>query len=100
MSQFVTLEEAKRIARELGAIGGGVPPYNPDDPEISGIYIPQYAGPFGTPEQGDKKFFQFRFRNGAEGVNVGLVKALMAYAPTRWPDMIALEVNAAAKPTD
>jgi hypothetical protein len=109
MSQFVTLEEAKRLAKELGTIGGGVLPHNPNteqeqpvmwgmedftDPNLSGIYIPSYAGPFGTPEQGAKKFYHFRFRNGANGFNAGLVKRTMEYAPTRWPAMIATEVNA------
>jgi hypothetical protein len=95
MSQFVTLEEAKRLAKELGNIGGGVLPFNEFDSEISGIYIPEYiGGPFGTPEQGEKKFYHFRFRNGANGFNAGLVKRTMEYAPTRWPAMIATEVNA------
>lgn len=94
MSQFVTLDEAKRLAKELGMIGGGVLPYNEYDSELSGIYIPEYAGPFGTPEMGDKKFYHFRFRNGASGFNAGLVKRTMEYAPTGWPAMIAAEVNA------
>jgi hypothetical protein len=106
MSQFVTLEEAKRLAKELGNIGGGVLPYRPEaeieqpavwgeeDPaQQSGIYIPDY-GYFATPSQGDKKFYHFRFRNGANGFNAGLVKRTMEYAPTRWPIMIATEVNA------
>jgi hypothetical protein len=94
MSQFVTLEEAKRLAKELGNIGGGVLPYNEYDSELSGIYVPEYIGPFATPEQGEKKFFHFRFRNGASGFNAGLVKRTMEYSPTRWPVMIATEVNA------
>ena len=35
-------------------IGGGVKPYNADDPETSGIYIPEYAGPFATPADGER----------------------------------------------
>lgn len=96
-SQFVTLEDAKKIANELGSIGGGVMPFNADDPESSGIYIADYVGPFATPEAGERKFYHFRFRNGADGFNAGLVKRTMEYAPTRWPLMIATEVNAAAR---
>lgn len=108
MSQFTTLAEAKAVAAQLSEIGGGVLPYNPDkeletdppgqnsDPNPSGIYIPVF-GYFPTPEQGDKKFYHFRFHNGAEGFNAGLVKAEMATFPTRWPLMLGLEVNAGAK---
>src|ERR1700738_4104645 len=109
MSQFVTLDEAKAVAAQLADIGGGVVPYNSNtviemnppgmdnDPLRSGIYIPAYTtGPFATPQAGDKKFYHLRFRNGAEGFNAGLVKATMAFSPSRWPLMIALEVNAAA----
>lgn len=109
-TQYVTLDEAKKIAKQIGEIGGGVLPYNPetvdeyaaplqdDDPNRSGIYIPSYiGGPFATPSNGDAKFFHFRFVNGAEGFNAGLIKATMAYSPTRWPLMLALEVEAAKK---
>ena len=97
MSQFVTLEDAKKIAKALGEIGGGVAPYNADLPDESGIYIPDYVGPFATPQEGGRKFYHLRFRNGAEGFNCGLVKATMEYSPTRWPLMIATEVNAAGR---
>ncbi len=104
--QFVTLDDAKAIAKTLtdAGIGGGVLPYNPatelddhapfqnTDPDRSGIYIPSFA-PFDTPSQGDKKFYHFRFRNGAEGVNAALVKATMMMCPTRWPFMIAIDVQ-------
>ena len=105
-SQFVTLEDAKAIAAQLGDIGGGVLPYNAnteletappfqdDDPTRSGIYIPVYCQ-VATPQQGDHKFYHFRFRNGAEGFNAGLIKAEMQIFPTRWPMMVATEVNAA-----
>lgn len=99
-TQFVTLDEAKKLAKELATIGGGVLPYNPEDPERSGIYIADYTGPFATPEDGERKFFHFRFRNGASGFNAGLVKRTMEYSPTRWPLMIATEVNAAAHHED
>lgn len=110
MSQFVTLDQAKAVAAQLADIGGGVMPYNDktvvemnppgmdNDPNRSGIYIPAYpTGPFPTPQDGDRKFYHLRFENGAEGFNAGLVKATMAQFPTRWPLMLALEVNAAAR---
>jgi hypothetical protein len=109
-TQFVTLDAAKKIAEQLGTIGGGVLPYksdaaienNPPDREdidlSSGIYVPAYfAGPFPTPQAGDAKFYHFRFRNGADGFNAGLIAETMRFAPSRWPLMIALEVNAAGK---
>lgn len=97
MTQYTTLDEAKTIAKQLSEIGGGVLPYNSDDSDASGIYIPEYLqGPFATPTDGDRKFYHFRFRNGADGINAGLVKAIMQMCPTRWPMMIAIDVNAAA----
>ena len=114
MTQFTTIEEAKQVVAELDAagIGGGVIPYRrekemeqsnpaPDEYEqASGIYVPVYIGPFATPQEGAaRKFYHLRFRNGADGFNAGLVKRTMEYAPTRWPLMLATEVNAAAKPT-
>ena len=96
-TQFVTLAEAMDIAKQLGTIGGGVLPFNADDSETSGIYIPEYFGPFATPEEGERKFYHLRFRNGAEGFNAGLVKRTMEYAPSRWPAMIAAEVKTAGR---
>ncbi len=95
--QFVTLETAKQVAKELSMIGGGVLPYDANDPETSGIYIPEYIGPFATPEEGDRKFYHFRFRNGADGFNAGLVKRTMELFPTRWPLMVGTEVAAARR---
>jgi hypothetical protein len=109
MTQFVTLAEAKNIAKALGDIGGGILPYRadvaaeampPDVEEIdqaSGIYIPMYNGPFATPKDGEREFYHFRFRNGADGFNAGLVKRTMEYSPTRWPLMIATEVAASKR---
>lgn len=85
-NQLATLDEAKAIAAKLSGIGGGV----------ADVYIPQYYGPFATPENGTAKFYHFRFHNGADGFNAGLVRTTMQYFPTRWPLMIATEVNAAA----
>lgn len=91
MSQFVTHDDAKAIALQLATIGGGVLPEHPDQ-SVSGIYIPDY-GPFPTPSQGEAKFYHFRFRNGASGLNAGLVKGIMQTFPTRWPLMIAIDAT-------
>ena len=97
-TQFTTLDEAKAVAKQLSAIGGGVPPYDANDPEVSGIYIPEYSvGPFPTPQDGDRRFYHVRFRNGADGFNAGLMKATMEIFPTRWPVMISSEVDAAGR---
>jgi hypothetical protein len=84
-NQLATLDEAKAIAAKLGSIGGGV----------ADIYIPEYFGPFAAPEQGDRKFYHFKFKNGADGFNVGLIRTTMQYSPSRWLMMIATEVNTA-----
>jgi hypothetical protein len=97
-TQFTTLDEAKTVVKQLGAIGGGIAPFDSDNSETSGIYIPEYAvGPFQTPQDGERKFFHLRFRNGVDGFNAGLVKATMAIFPTRWPLMISTEVDAAGR---
>lgn len=97
-TQFTTLDEAKAIVKQLGCIGGGVPPYDPIDFERSGIYIPEYTvGPFQTPQDGDRKFYHIRFSNGVDGFNAGLIKGTMAIFPTRWPAMISTEVDAAGR---
>lgn len=83
-NQLSTMEEAKKIAALLGTIGGGV----------ADIYIPEYLGPFSAPENGEAKFYHFKFRNGADGFNVGLVRSTMTFFPSRWPVMISTEVNA------
>ncbi len=86
-NQLATMEEAKDIAAKLSAIGGGV----------AEIYIPDYLGPYAPPEDGAAKFYHFKFRNGADGFNVGLVRTVMLYFPSRWPLMIATEVNASVR---
>ena len=88
VNQLATAEEAKLIAAKLGTLGGGV----------VDTYIPVYGGPFVPPENGSAKFFHFRFASGAEGFNVGLIRAFMDYNPMRWPLMIQTEVDAAHKP--
>lgn len=86
-NQLATVQEAAEIANQLGAIGGGV----------IDTYIPQYEGPFQPPAEGDAKFLHFRFLNGADGFNVGLIRAFMQYSPLRWPLMVGAEVEAARK---
>lgn len=93
--QLATLDEAKAIATQLATIGGGIKPIT-DDPATSGIYLPQYGGPYAAPEDGDSKFYFFRFENGADGFNVGLVRTTMQVFPSRWLMMVSTEVNAAA----
>ena len=86
-NQLATLLEAQEIAKQLSAIGGGV----------VDTYVPEYEGPFAPPENGPAKFLHFRFANGADGFNVGLIRAFMQYSPLRWPAMIGTEVEAARK---
>ncbi len=86
-NQLATREEADQIAKALGSIGGGVVE----------IYIPEYGGPYVVPEDGPRKFYHFRFQNGAEGFNVGLIRSFMQYSPMRWPMMIETEVTAAGR---
>jgi hypothetical protein len=93
-NQLATLDEAKTIAQEIGTIGGGVKAVT-DDPTTSGIYIPSW-GYYAVPSDGDSKFYFFRFENGADGFNVGLVRQTMQVFPSRWLLMISTEVNAAA----
>lgn len=89
-NQLATPEEAAEIAKALGGIGGGV----------TDTYVPEYGGPFVPPENGTAKFLHFRFANGAEGFNVGLIRAFMQYSPLRWPVMISTEVEREKKRDD
>jgi hypothetical protein len=84
-NQLATWEEARECATRLSTgpivVGNGVKPESPN-PAASGIYIPQwFGGPSAFPEPsavdeatGKKYHFcHFRFNNGAEGMNVGLI---------------------------
>lgn len=83
-NQLATWEQAREMASKLSAgpilVGAGVKPES-SDPETSGIYLPSWSsGPGGFPEPnytdqaGVKYFFlHYRFRNGAQGMNVGLI---------------------------
>lgn len=85
MAQLATWEDARHYANILSAgpivVGEGVSPET-SDPDKSGIYIPFWVGGPGgfaepnyiDPATGKKYFFlHFRFRNRAEGMNVGLI---------------------------
>jgi hypothetical protein len=84
-NQLATWEQARDYANKLTAgpivVGGGVKPETAD-PAASGIYLPNWVGGPGgfaepnytDPLTGAKYFFlHYRFRNGAEGMNVGLI---------------------------
>src|SRR5260370_39340414 len=85
MAQLATWEDARKYANILNAgpivVGGGVSPET-SDPDKSGVYIPLWVGgpagfaePNYTDTQSGQKylFLHYRFRNGAEGMNVGLI---------------------------
>ena len=57
------------------------------------IFIPEYFGPWAAPEIGNSKFYHYRFNNGAEGFNVGLIRTLMKQCPTSWLNMVSTEIG-------
>lgn len=94
IAQLATWEDARDCAKKLSSgpvvVGGGVKPESAD-PYTTGIYIPDWlSGPAGfeAPYQEDtqtgKKYYylHFRFRNGAEGMNVGLILDKFRRYPT------------------
>jgi hypothetical protein len=87
--QLSTMEEAKAIAAKLGTIGGGVADiYDPSENDHN---------PFLARPDGEAKWYHFRFKNGVDGFNVGLIRTFMQVFPSRWPLMVSTEVDAAAK---
>lgn len=84
-AQLSTLSEALELKNILGNIGKGV----------SEIYIPQYSGPFGPPQElsTNRKFYHFKFNNGAEGLNVGLIRETLEKDPNTGLQRIELDVN-------
>lgn len=86
--QLSTISEALELSSLLGGIGKGV----------KDIYIPEYGGPFKAPEIGNSKFYHFRFNNGAEGLNVGLVRETLKKDPNTGLQRIALDVSQSAAP--
>lgn len=83
-AQLSTLSEALELSELLCDIGKGV----------SEIYVPAYGGPFAPPEESstNRKFYHFRFNNGAEGINVGLVRETLEKDPANGLSRIALDV--------
>lgn len=88
--QLATWTEAKDIALHFKnpiqgrLIGGGLKPLT-SKVETSGIYLPVWVGgPGGFPEPriGSSRQYLFRFKNGFEGVNCGLVRELFKKYPT------------------
>lgn len=84
-NQLATWEQAREYANTLSAgpivVGNGVKPET-GNAASSGIYLPDWLGGpsgfaepnFTDPQTGAKYFFlHYRFRNGAEGMNVGLI---------------------------
>jgi len=84
-NQLATWDQAREYAIRISmgpiVVGGGVKPETPNS-STSGIYRPDWqAGPGGfvepnytDPRTGEKYFFlHYRFNQGQEGVNVGLV---------------------------
>ena len=85
IAQLATWEQARDCAAKLSTgpfvVGRGVKPETAN-PATSGIYIPEWLpGPaafpephFFDPQTGLKYYFlHFRFQNGGEGMNAGLV---------------------------
>jgi hypothetical protein len=87
--QLSTLSEAIELAGILGAIGKGV----------KEIYVPVYGGGFTPPQElsTGRKFYHFKFNNGAEGINVGLVRERLLKDPINGLAGITLDVNQGEK---
>lgn len=88
--QLATWTEAKDIALHFKIpfqgrlIGGGLDPLT-SKVETSGIYLPVWiGGPGGFPEPriGNSRAYLFRFKNGFQDVNCGLVRELFKRYPT------------------
>jgi len=107
-NQLATWEQARDYANRLSAgpivVGAGVKPET-SDPALSGIYLPTWsAGPgafpepnFTDPQTGAKYFFlHYRFRNGAHGMNVGLIMDKFR----RYPNSPAYVMSALAAEAD
>lgn len=74
VAQLATIEQARALVSTLAQYGMTVKPEVADQAE-SGIYVPlwsDFGGPI--PADGDAKWYHFRFTNGAEGINVGLIQ--------------------------
>jgi hypothetical protein len=93
-AQLATWDEARHLALTLSSgalvVGGGVRPET-QDARTSGVYVPTWLGGpagFGEPAERDEKtgreyfWIHFRFLNGAEGVNAGLILDRLRRYPT------------------
>lgn len=87
-NQLATHDEAKALAAELGSVGGGVR-------EIYlGFWLPQGGPqPQGEVDGTLTLPWLFRFNNGIDGVNVGLVRETKKRYPTRWLAEVARDVE-------
>jgi hypothetical protein len=107
-NQLATWEQARDFANRLSAgpivVGTGVKPET-SDPASSGIYLPSWSGGpggfaepnFTDPQNGAKYFFlHYRFRNGAQGMNVGLIMDKFR----RYPNSPAYVMSALAAEAD
>lgn len=83
-SQLATEKELEFVKNQVGHFGGG----------LQEAYIPKYEGPFLVPEDGDRKFWHLRFKNGNEGFNVGLILYFIKSFPVTWTAMLADQINA------
>lgn len=83
-SQLSTEKEVEFVKNMVGHFGKGVEEH----------YIPQYLGPFQVPEDGDRKFYHLKFKNGNDGFNVGLLLYFIKAFPVTWPAMLADQINA------
>ena len=107
-NQLATWEQARDYANKLNAgpivVGNGVKPETSNSAN-SGIYRPPWEGGpggFAEPNYTDKKtgeknfFLHYRFRNGAEGMNVGLIMDKFR----RYPNSPAYVMSALAAEAD
>ncbi len=96
IKQLSTWEDAIATAKKLNTIGGGVS-------DSHGIYIPSWISDplfaeqpnFYDDKTGKAYFFiHYRFKNGKEGVNAGLVQDLFRrYAMAPWYVIIRLKAD-------
>lgn len=108
--ELATFDEAVAIRKTLNysavfyKLGLQILPWwNNPTPDKSGIYLPPWApGPHGDPEpnSGQALFYHFRWSNGMEGMNVGLVRGLFARypaSPLYVMNQLLLEVQGGAR---
>jgi hypothetical protein len=92
VAQLATWEQARDLAARLSqgplVVGNGVAAES-QNPDTSGIYIPAWLTQTGfqAPHYVDADgnqflYLHFRFNNGAEGMNVGLVREQFKRYPT------------------